>query len=227
MKMVSRREVLALMGSAPLAGGPLAGAARAAGPEDSDPPRKFRTDISARERMRERFFPNVLLTTHEGRKVRFYDDLIKDKLVVLNFMYAKCTGVCPGITSNLVRVQQLLGERAGREVFMYSFTLRPQEDTPQKLAEYVKMHRIGPGWLFLTGDPADMELLRRKLGFTNPDPKLDADVEQHIGNVRYGNEPLQRWGACPGLSKADFIVESINWVDWQKADREALKGEPK
>lgn len=223
MKRISRREMVALLGSVPLVGGALSGAAASAA-ENSDPP-KFRTDISARERMRERFFPNVVLTTHEGRKVRFYDDLIKDKLVVLNFMYAKCTGVCPGITSNLARVQKLLGNRVGRDVFMYSFTLRPKEDTPQKLAEYAKMHKAGPGWLFLTGEPADMELLRRKLGFTNPDPKLDADIEQHIGNVRYGNEPLQRWGACPGLSKASFIVESINWVDWEKADKEALKGD--
>ena len=225
MKSVSRRNVLTLLGSAPLAGGLLSRAAHAA--QVSDPPRRFRTDVSARERMRERFFPNVVLTTHEGKKVRFYDDLIKDKLVTLNFMYANCTGVCPGITSNLVRVQKLLGERVGRDVFMYSFTLQPQQDTPRKLWEYAKMHRVGPGWLFLTGEPADMELLRRKLGFTNPDPKLDTDVEQHIGNVRYGNEPLQRWGACPGLSKASFIVESINWVDWQKADRDALKGELK
>lgn len=214
MKSVSRRDVLTLPGAA-------------RGAEDSDPPRRFRNDISPRERMRERFFPNVELVTHEGRKVRFYDDLIKDKLVTLNFMYARCTGVCPGITSNLVRVQRMLGDRVGRDVFMYSFTLRPAQDTPQKLAEYARMHKVGRGWLFLTGEPADLELLRRKLGFTNPDPKLDSDVEQHIGNVRYGNEPLQRWGACPGLSKPDFIVESINWVDWQQADREALKGESK
>jgi protein SCO1/2 len=216
---------LALLGSAPV-GGMLAGAAWAAGEEGSDPPR-FRTDISPRERMRERFFPNVVLTTHEGKQVRFYDDLIKDKLVTLNFMYAECTGVCPGITNNLKRVYERLGGRMGKEIFMYSFTLRPHKDTPQKLAEYAKMHKSGPGWLFLTGAPADMELLRRRLGFTNPDPKLDTDIEQHIGNVRYGNEPLQRWGACPGLSKASFIVDSINWVDWQKADREALKGERK
>ena len=36
-------------------------------------------------------FPNVVLRTHEGRNVRFYDDLLKGKIVLINFMYATCT----------------------------------------------------------------------------------------------------------------------------------------
>ena len=36
-------------------------------------------------------FPNVVLKTHEGRNVRFYDDLLKGKIVLINFMYASCT----------------------------------------------------------------------------------------------------------------------------------------
>ncbi len=36
-------------------------------------------------------FPNVQLQTHDGRTVRFYDDLIKGKTVALNFMYVSCT----------------------------------------------------------------------------------------------------------------------------------------
>ena len=35
-------------------------------------------------------FPNLVLRTHEGRNVRFYDDLLKDKVVLINFMYATC-----------------------------------------------------------------------------------------------------------------------------------------
>jgi len=174
---------------------------------------------SARERIRERHFPNVLLTTHEGKKVRFYDDLIKDKIVVINFMYVKCDGVCPGITANLVKLQKLLGSRLGRDIFMYSFTLKPEQDSPEVLRDYAKAYRAKKGWTFLTGTPEDMELLRRKLGFTDPDPKLDADKSNHIGNVRYGNEALQLWGSCPGLSKASWMAESISWVDWPRSGK--------
>jgi protein SCO1/2 len=210
--MMNRRKWIASMGAVPIAGGFLmeSSAQQAAG--------TFQT-VSSRERLRERFFPNVVLTTHLGTKVRFYDDLLKDKIVMINFMYAKCEGVCPGITTNLARVQKLLAPRVGRDIFMYSISLKPEEDTPMALHHYAQMHHAGPGWLFLTGKPTDIELLRRKLGFTNPDPVEDADKDQHIGMVRYGNEPLQQWGGCPGLAHASFIAESIGWIDWPKGAR--------
>lgn len=207
---------MALLGAAPFAG---ALVARAETPAS----RARGMNASSRERMRQLHFPNVLLTTHEGKTVRFYDDLLKDKIVLINFMYVKCEGVCPGITANLARLQKLLGKRLGRDIFMYSFTLKPEEDTPAVLRSYAEAYEVRKGWSFLTGAPADMELLRRSLGFTDPDPVIDAVKSSHIGNVRYGNEPLQRWGSCPGLSKASWIAESINWVDWPKT----AKGERK
>jgi protein SCO1/2 len=223
MKNISRRSVMALLGAAPFAGALVA----RAGTPGSRPREDYPVlNISSRERIRQLHFPNVLLTTHEGKKVRFYDDLLKDKIVVINFMYANCEGICPGITTNLVRVQRLLGDRVGRDIFMYSFSLKPQEDTPAVLRSYAEAYKVTKGWTFLTAAPADMELLRRKLGFTDPDPTLDALKSSHIGNVRYGNEPLQRWAACPGMAHASFIVESIGWLD-PKTGMETGKGERK
>jgi protein SCO1/2 len=203
---------MALLGAAPFAGALVARG-------ETPAPKSAVNGTSARDRIRELHFPNLLLTTHEGKQVRFYDDLIKDKLVFINFMYAKCEGVCPGITANLVKVQQLLGGRMGKDVFMYSFTLKPEHDTPAVLKEYAEAYRVKKGWSFLTGAPADMELLRRSLGFTDPDPVLDADKSSHIGNVRYGNEPLQLWGSCPGMSKPSWMVESIGWLERPKAGK--------
>jgi protein SCO1/2 len=74
------------------------------------------------------------------------------------------------------------------------------------------MHGLAPGWTFLTGKPADIEMLRQKLGFTTPNPATDKDTSQHIGNVRYGNEPLMLWGACPGSSSPKFMIELISRV---------------
>ena len=159
------------------------------------------------------YFPNVILRTHEGRKVRFYDDLIKGKIVVINFMYANCTGICPAMTTNLMKVHEALGARVGRDIFMYSITLKPQQDDVTALKHYVEMHGIKPGWLFLTGSRGDVEVLRRKLGFTDPDPALDRDSSQHIGVVKFGNEAFDRWAACPALTEPDQIVKSILWMD--------------
>ena len=167
----------------------------------------------SRERLRDRYFPNVELTTHEGKKIRFYDDLIKDKIVVINFMYADCEGICPTITANLVKAQKLLGDRIGRKIFMYSLTLSPEKDTPEALKHYAKMHGVKPGWLFLTGNPVDIERLRRSLGFSTGNLKLDKDKANHIGMVKYGNERREWWGMCPGKAKPTWIVESILWMD--------------
>jgi protein SCO1/2 len=216
MKNISRRSLVALLGAAPFAGALVARG-------ETPAPKSVVTNSSARERIREQHFPNLVLTNHKGQQVRFYDDLLKDKIVLINFMYAKCEGICPGITANLAKVQKLLGSRMGKDVFMYSFTLKPEHDTPEVLKEYAEAYKVGKGWSFLTGAPADMELLRRKLGFTDPDPVIDADKSSHIGNVRYGNEALLRWGSCPGMSKPSWIAESIGWVDWPKA----AKGEGK
>lgn len=216
MKNITRRNLIAALGAVSFAGPFIA----AATTYESE---LLSGNAAARERIRERHFPNLLLTTHEGRKVRFYDDLIKDKIVVINFMYVKCDGVCPGITANLARLQKRLGSRLGRDIFMYSLTLKPEEDSPEVLRQYAKAYHARGGWTFLTGKPEDMELLRRKLGFTDPDPKLDADKSNHIGNIRYGNEPLLRWGSFPGLSRASWMAESISWVDWPKT----AKGERK
>jgi protein SCO1/2 len=171
--------------------------------------------ISPREMIRRRYFPNLQLTTHEGKQVRLYDDLIKDKMVVMNFMYSRCTGVCTPVGANLRRVQKIFGPRVGRDMFFYSFTLKPEEDTPEALNDYAKRLDAGPGWYFLTGAPGDMEHLRRCLGFTDPDPARDADKSNHTGLVRYGNEPLQLWAACPGgINTPKSLAHSISFVDW-------------
>ncbi len=172
------------------------------------------TAVSPRDQIRQRYFPDVRLITHQGKTVRFYDELVKDKLVVFNFMYTRCTGVCSPVSANLQRVQKMFAPRVGRDIFFYSFTLKPEEDSPDVLRAHARQLGAGPGWLFLTGGVNDMETLRRRLGFTDPNPALDADKANHTGIVRYGNEPLQLWAACPGTGSPRSIANSIGFVDW-------------
>src|SRR5918998_2481154 len=183
MTDLKRRSLIATLGAAPFAV-PLLAHAQAL---DVNP--RFKK-ISSRERIRQRYFPNLVLTAHDGRKLKFYDDLIKDKIVIFNMFYAQCEGVCSPITRNLVRVQKILGNRVGKDIFMYSFTLKPKEDTVSAMKHYAHMHKVKPGWLFLTGSVDDMETLRRKLGYVDPDPEVDKDKNNHIGVVKYGNEPF-------------------------------------
>ena len=162
---------------------------------------------------RANYFPNFLLRTHEGKQVRFYDDLIHGKHVVINMMYADCKGLCPPITANLVKVQELLKDRIGKDIFMYSITLQPDVDTPKALNEYAKMHHVKPGWTFLTGRAADIDVIRRKLGFVDLDPVLDKDTKSHIGLLRIGNELTDMWIATPGISKPKNVIKRILWLE--------------
>lgn len=165
---------------------------------------------------RSKYFPNFLLRTHEGKEVRFYDDLIHGKHVVINMFYADCQGLCPPATANLVKVQELLKDRIGKDIFMYSITLRPEQDTPKALNDYVKMHGVKPGWTYLTGRPADIEVLRRKLGFVDPDPERDKDKANHIGIMRIGNEVTDVWIAHPVLARPGNILKRIIWLETPK-----------
>jgi protein SCO1 len=221
MSEVSRRKMLAGLAIAPLAAGVVA---RASGFDnlllglDSS---AGKTEDASREKTRKKYFPNFELTTHEGKQVKFYDDLIKDKIVVINFMYAQCEGICVPITANLKRVQKLLGNRVGRDIFMYSITLKPKEDTPERLNHYVQMHHLKPGWTFLTGKPDEIETLRKKMGLWTSNAVQDKDLTNHIGMVRYGNEARQWWAMFPGRAKAPWIVESILWMDDGKVKQHA------
>ena len=207
MTDLKRRSLIATLGAAPFAL-PLLTRVQA-----SDSNQKFK-QIPSRERIRQRYFPNLELTAHDGRKLKFYDDLVKDKIVIFNMFYAKCEGICTPITRNLVKLQNILGNRVGKDIFMYSFTLKPKEDTVMAMQHYAHMHKVKPGWLFLTGSVDDMETLRHKLGYVDPDPEVDKDKSNHIGVIKYGNEPLERWGGCPGMQSPEWIAETLSWVDW-------------
>ena len=158
-------------------------------------------------------FPNVELLTQDGKKVRFYDDLIHGKTVLLNFFLVECTdGLCPTNISNIRKVQDLLGERMGRDIFFYSITLQPKHDRPNILKEYASNFDIKPGWSFLTGKPSDVETLRRALGFVDTDPERDKDLTNHVGMARYGNDKLDRWGGVSLRSSAENIASTFDWL---------------
>ena len=106
------------------------------------------------------YFPNVELVTQDGETVRFFDDLIKDRIVAINFIYTTCPDSCPLETAQLLQVQKLLGERLGQDIFFYSISIDPEVDTPEVLKEYKERYRAR--WTFLTGAEADITLLRKK-----------------------------------------------------------------
>ena len=200
--MQTRRYLLAGLGAASL--GALTTRATAA-----EPPQQGRSEGR---------IPNVELKTHKGSTIRFYDDLVRGKVVMINMMYADCEGICPMMTANLVQVQERLGSRIGKDIFMYSISLR-ETDSPQDLADYAEMHGVHPGWLFLTGSRSNVRQLRYALGFYDPDPAIDKVENRHTGMVRIGNDSYNRWAMAPALAAPEQIVSSVLHVDRKSLPR--------
>jgi protein SCO1/2 len=155
------------------------------------------------------YLPNPVLQDQTGKRVRFYSDLLEGKVVVINMMYTVCTRICPVNIARLREVQQELGDRVGRDVHFYSLTLRPELDSSAALAEYARLHDIGPGWSFLTGKRRDIDLVRRKLGFYDTDPIADAEISNHTGALRIGNVARDRWMMMPNRAPTAQIVKAI------------------
>jgi protein SCO1 len=137
------------------------------------------------------YFPNVVLTDQNGQKHRFYDDLIKDKVVAINFIYTQCGDSCPLETANLKRVQSLLGDRVGKDIFFYSISIDSKRDQPKMLKEYAQRCRVGPGWQFLTGKKSDTDLIRKKLGLY--DSQGEKTLSEHSSSFIIGNESTGLW----------------------------------
>jgi protein SCO1/2 len=169
------------------------------------------------------YFPNVTLTTHQGKTVRFYDDLIKGKIIALDLIYTTCQYACPLETARLAQVQRILGDRVGRDIFFYSISIDPEHDTPAVLKEYAAKYHAGPGWLFLTGKAADIELISKKLGlYSEPNP---ANPDGHTPSVLVGNERTGQWMRNSALDNPGFLARTIgDWLDsWQSGSKRALR----
>lgn len=134
------------------------------------------------------YFPNCELLTHEGKTVRWFDDCLKDKVVVINYIYTTCPDACPLASAKLAEVYQILKERMGKDVFFYSVSVDPETDTPEVLAKYAERFGAGPGWSFLTGKKDDIREVRKKMGMLRADEEAKSDhtLDMMIGSQRKG-----------------------------------------
>jgi protein SCO1 len=157
------------------------------------------------------YFPNVPLITQDGKTLHFYDDMLKGKIVLINFIYTECGDSCPLETAKLAQVYKLLGDRMGRDIFFYSISVDPKRDTPQVLKAYAKKFRAGAGWYFLTGKREDIDTVRRKIGMAG---RLDEDpVTGHTTSLTLGNEPQGQWMQDSSFDDPHFIATMIdNWL---------------
>jgi len=154
----------------------------------------------------EHYFTDVTLINQNGRPMKLYSDLLKGKVVVVNAFFTSCKDTCPVMASSLAAIQDWLGDRLGKDVYLISMSVDPETDTPARLKEYAERFKARPGWFFLTGKKQNMDLALRKLG------QYVEVREDHLNVMMIGNVPTGLWKKAMGLAKpADLIkvVESV------------------
>jgi protein SCO1 len=169
-------------------------------------------------------FTNASLRTHQNKEVKFYDDLIKGREVIINMMYATCESACPLITSKLIKVHESLKDRMGKDLFIYSISLKPEQDDPAALKKFAEMHGAAglPGWLFLTGDPYDIETIRYRL-FRWDHIKFDLDLDIHASMLRIINDATNCWTMVTPDAGMYTILQHISWADPPKSLEQRLE----
>ena len=148
--------------------------------------------------------PDASLVDQDGRTVRFYTDLVKDRVVAVNFIFTTCTTICPPMGANFARLRKLLGDRAGREVHLISVSVDPATDTPERLKAWSQKFGAGPGWTLLTGDRDEVVRLLKALGAFTP------DISDHSPLVLLGNDARHQWTRASGLAAPARLAELID-----------------
>ena len=174
----------------------------------------------AEAQTRQGYFPNLPVVTHDGKTVRFYDDLIKGKMVVISFIFTSCKDICPLTTARLAQVEERLGERVGRDIFFISITVDPDNDSPEKLKEYAESFHVGPGWKFVTGKLEDIKAINAKLG------ERMRNLTDHRNEIVLGNDATGEWARDNVLGDIDRVMVSLYAMDpaWRDRVRTPPKG---
>jgi protein SCO1/2 len=154
----------------------------------------------------QKYFTDVELINQDGKKVRFYSDVLKGKTVVVNAFFTTCTSVCPPMNRNMEKIQEALGERVGRDVFLVSITVDPETDTPARMKEYAQKFHAGPGWIFLTGKKENLDWALYKLG------QYVEKKDDHKTIFIIGNEPTGLWKKAFGIANVVELIQVVESV---------------
>jgi len=153
-----------------------------------------------------KYFSDVELINQDGQKMRFYSDVLKDKVVIINTFFGTCTSVCPPMNRNLEKVQEALGERLGKDAFIVSLSVDPEVDTPPRLKDYSRRFHARPGWIFLTGKKENVDWALYKLG------QYVESKDDHSTIIIIGNEPKGLWKKAMGLAKPVELIKIVEDV---------------
>jgi len=146
--------------------------------------------------------PDVPVQDQNGKSLNFYTDLVKGKVVAINFVFTTCTTICPPLTATFRRVQQQLAEQKS-SAQLISVSVDPAIDTPERLRDFAAKFKAEPGWAFVTGNTSDINSLLQQLGVAV------TNKNDHTPMILIGNDEAGYWTRAYGLSSPASLVKLI------------------
>ena len=147
--------------------------------------------------------PDVPVVDQDGRRLRFFTDLVKGRTVAINFMFTTCTTICPPLAATFAKVQEQLGAGAGADIQLISVSVDPVTDVPPRMKSYLTRFGARAGWTFVGGAKPDIDELLRALG------AYTADKNDHTPMILIGNEKAEYWTRAFGLAPATRLASLI------------------
>ena len=162
------------------------------------------TDQAASEEKAREYFTNLEVIDQDGNRLRFYDDVLSGKVVVINFIFTNCQGACPLMTQNLKMVRDMLGVELGKDIHFVSISIDPVRDTPAAMKEFAEnQYADEDGWRFVTGDPDNLEYIVKKLGQYND------NVEAHSTLLIAANVRTAHWTKIAPNIPPNGVVDQL------------------
>jgi protein SCO1/2 len=140
----------------------------------------------------------------DGKSLRFKSDVIGDRLIAITFTYTICTTICPILDSIFVKLQDKLGDRLNRDIFMATVSIDPVNDIPPRLKSYAVRLKAKPGWNFLTGNKVNVDKVLTGLDM------YSADILNHTPSILIGDGKTGVWRRFYGFPSADKLLASLN-----------------
>jgi protein SCO1 len=153
---------------------------------------------------RELTIPDLVLIDQDGKRVRFYTDLLKGKTFALSFFYTDCTYICTRQGELFSSLQKRLASRLGKDAFIISVTMNPQTDTPAKLKRWAGKYGRQPGWTLVTGRPDDVERLLHLFTGETVGPR-----EIHSSLIYIADDRTGRWSYVHDLTPAAEVEKKM------------------
>ena len=179
----------------------LAEAAAQAGPTN---------DAAAEEKAR-KFFTDLEVVDQNGKKLRFYSDVLKGRVVLINFIFTNCPDACPMVTHKLMQVRNMMVPAIKDDVWFISISVDPERDTPQAMKEFATKQGVDESrWLFLTGDKKNLEFIVKRLG------QYTQEVEAHSTLMLAGNDRTRHWTRVMPMVPPEGVAQQLRALAEEK-----------